>query len=90
MTKEEFIAKYEGWFSYTRREELKKQMESDLDAVFQALRQPLVSGSDSVKSCQNCKYYTADKNRCNHEYWNLCIKRDDEGYVKSYGYHHFR
>jgi hypothetical protein len=49
-----------------------------------------VSGSDSIKSCQNCKFYTADKNRCNHEYWNLCIKRDDEGYVKSYGYHHFR
>ena len=45
MTKQEFIAKYEGWFSYTRREELKKQMESDLDAVFQSLRQPLVSGS---------------------------------------------
>ena len=45
MTKQEFIAKYEGWFSYTRREELKKQMEFDLDAVFQALRQPLVSGS---------------------------------------------
>ncbi len=49
-----------------------------------------VSGSDSIKSCQNCKFYTADKNRCNHEYWSLCIKRDDEGYVKSYGYHHFR
>ena len=32
MTKQEFIAKYEGWLSYTRREELKKQMESDLDA----------------------------------------------------------
>ena len=45
MTKQEFIAKYEGWFSYTRREELKKQMESDLDAVFQALRQPPVIGS---------------------------------------------
>ena len=42
MTKQEFIAKYEGWFSYTHREELKKQMESDLDEVFQALRQPLV------------------------------------------------
>ena len=42
-----------------------------------------------IKSCQNCKFYTADKIRCNHEYWNLCIKRDDEGYVKSYNYHHF-
>ena len=42
MTKQEFIEKYEGWFSYTRREELKKQMESDLDEVFQALRLPLV------------------------------------------------
>ena len=45
MTKQEFIAKYEGWFSYTHREELKKQMESDLDAVFQSLRQQIVSGS---------------------------------------------
>ena len=45
MTKQEFIAKYEGWFSYTHREELKKQMESDLEAVFQALRKPLTSGS---------------------------------------------
>ncbi len=44
MTPQEFIAKYEGWFSYTRREELKKEMESDLDAVFQALHQPPVMG----------------------------------------------
>ena len=33
MTKKEFIAKYEGWFSYTRREELKKQMENDLEHI---------------------------------------------------------
>ena len=33
MTKQEFIAKYEGWFSYTRREELKKQMENDLEYI---------------------------------------------------------
>lgn len=51
---------------------------------------PPVSGSDSFKSCQNCKFYTADKNRCNHEYWSLCIIRDDDGYVKSYAYHHLR
>lgn len=52
MTKQEFIAKYEGWFSYTRREELKKQMESDLDEVFQALRLPLVSGSLTLPKCK--------------------------------------
>lgn len=51
---------------------------------------PSISGSDTVKSCQNCKFYTADKNRCNHEYWTWCIKRDDDGYVTSYAYHHFR
>ena len=39
MTKQEFIAKYEGWFSYTHREELKKQMENDLEAVFQKLNE---------------------------------------------------
>ena len=42
MTKKEFIAKYEGWFSYTRREELKKEMETDLEEMFTALRQPTV------------------------------------------------
>ena len=49
MTKQEFIAKYEGWFSYTRREELKKEMEADLESLFIALRQPPVSGSLSFK-----------------------------------------
>lgn len=49
-----------------------------------------VSGSDSIKSCQNCTFYTSDKNRCNHKYWSWCVKRDDEGYVTSYAYHHFR
>jgi hypothetical protein len=49
-----------------------------------------VSGSDTVKNCQNCKFYTADKNRCNHGYWSWCIKRDDEGYVTWYVFHHFR
>lgn len=49
-----------------------------------------VSGSDTIKSCQNCKFYTPEKNRCNHEYWSWCVKRDDDGYVKSYAYHHFR
>ena len=33
MTKQEFISKYEGWFSYTHREELKKQMENDLEYI---------------------------------------------------------
>jgi hypothetical protein len=47
----------------------------------------VVGSSDTVKNCQNCKFYTADKNRCNHDYWSLCIKRDDEGYVTSYVYH---
>ena len=62
MTKQEFIAKYEGWFSYTRREELKKQMEFDLDAVFQALHQSLVSGSLPLPKCkcgQNALPYKA-------------------------------
>lgn len=75
MTKQEFIAKYEGWFSYTRREELKKQMESDLDEVFQALRLPLVSGSLPLPKCkcgQNALPYKAqieiDKcSRCGNE-----------------------
>ena len=75
MTKQEFIAKYEGWFSYTRREELKKQMESDLDEVFQALRLPLVSGSLTLPKCkcgQNALPYKAqierDKcSRCGNE-----------------------
>lgn len=75
MTKQEFIAKYEGWFSYTRREELKKQMESDLDEVFQALYLPLVSGSLTLPKCkcgQNALPYKAqieiDKcSRCGNE-----------------------
>ena len=33
MTKQEFIEKYEGWFSYTHREDLKKQMENDLEYI---------------------------------------------------------
>ena len=33
MTKQEFIAEYEGWFSYTHREDLKKQMENDLEYI---------------------------------------------------------
>ena len=41
MKKEDFIAKYEGWFSYSRREELKKEMEADLEKVFAALGQPI-------------------------------------------------
>jgi hypothetical protein len=55
-----------------------------------ALSKDAVGGSNTVKDCQNCKFYTADRNRCNHDYWNLCIKRDDEGYVTSYVYHHYR
>ena len=58
MTKQEFIAKYEGWFSYTRREELKKEMEADLESLFIALRQPPVSecnaDSDKLVECINC------------------------------------
>lgn len=50
----------------------------------------VLADSDTVRSCQNCKFYTAYKNRCNHEYWGWCIKRDDNGYVTSYDYHHFR
>lgn len=53
----------------------------------ESLKQHNVSGSDSIKSCQNCTFYTSDKNRCNHKYWSWCVKRDDEGYVTSYAYH---
>lgn len=52
MTKQGFIAKYEGWFSYTRREELKKEMEADLESLFIALRQPPVIGS----VCDTCTW----------------------------------
>ena len=53
MTTQEFIAKYEGWFSYTRREELKREMEADLESVFTALCQPPVIGS--VFTCKNAE-----------------------------------
>ena len=53
MTKQEFIAKYEGWFSYTRREELKKQMENDLEAVFQKLNESQILEESKQF---NCKY----------------------------------
>lgn len=33
MEKEEFVARYERWFSYDGREDLKKQMLNDLEAV---------------------------------------------------------
>ena len=64
MTKKEFIAKYEGWFSYTRREELKKEMETDLELVSQALRIHDVVGQseqlepyepDNFPKCVLCK-----------------------------------
>ena len=61
MTKQEFIAKYEGWFSYTHREELKKQMESDLDAVFQALRQQLVVRQSEQLVCDCCEACGCEK-----------------------------
>ncbi len=51
-SKQEFIAKYERWFSYARREELKKEMEADLEALFTALRQPLVSSSLLLLKCE--------------------------------------
>ena len=60
------------------------------NAINEALHQPHVNGSDTIKSCQNCKFYTADKNRCNHQYWSFCVKRDDKGYVTSYTHHHYR
>lgn len=46
--------------------------------------------SDTNKTCQNCKFYIENKNRCTHEYWCWCVKRDDDGYVTSYVYHDFR
>jgi ribosome recycling factor len=57
MTKQEFIAKYEGWFSYTHREELKKQMENDLEAAFQKIR----AGRASTSMVQDVmvEYYGA-------------------------------
>ena len=51
MTKEEFISKYEGWFSYTHREELKKQMENDLEAVFQKLSESPILEESKQFNC---------------------------------------
>ena len=51
MTKQEFIAKYEGWFSYTHREELKKQMENDLEAVFQKLNESPILEESKQFNC---------------------------------------
>ncbi len=48
-----------------------------------------VRRSGDRKSCQNCKYYTASKNRCNHPNWSWCVKRDGDGFVIEYIYHHF-
>ena len=69
MTTQGFIAKYEGWFSYTRREELKKEMEADLGSLFIALHQPPVVGRSE---------------QCDHDYsdgtgtgWNVCKKCGD-------------
>ena len=51
MTKQEFIAKYEGWFSYTRREDLKKQMENDLEAVFKKLNESHILEESKQFNC---------------------------------------
>ena len=51
MTQKEFIAKYEGWFSYTHREELKKQMENDLEAVFQKLNESHIIEESKQFNC---------------------------------------
>lgn len=40
-----------------------------------------------VITCNNCKFYTPEKNKCNHFFWHLCTVRDDEGFVSVYNYH---
>jgi len=67
MTTQEFIAKYEGWFSYTRREELKKEMEADLESVFTALRQPPVSGLVADAVGRNCPFCGEPCPECSHK-----------------------
>lgn len=48
------------------------------------------SDNDSdPKSCVNCINYNCDKNSCSHQYWHMCIIRDDDGYVIDYIYHHY-
>lgn len=80
MTKEDFIKKYKVWFSYTHRETLTSEMDADLDTLIEALRQPVVSGSDRIAyieeelgRCNWCnrdaKYKTINQgNLCNHCY----------------------
>ena len=63
MTKKEFIAKYEGWFSYTHREELKKQMENDLEAVFQKLNESksiLKTSIYDLEKCEKCRSFDTE------------------------------
>ena len=38
MTKQDFIEKWISWVSYTNREKLTNEMESDLESVSQSLR----------------------------------------------------
>lgn len=67
MTKQEFISKYEGWFSYTGRDKLKKQMEADLESVIKALRQCNVVGQSEQLVCDcgnpNLTWYGNDDDK---------------------------
>lgn len=55
MTKQEFILKYEIWLSYTGRDELKKQMEYDLESVIKSFTQCSVIGRREQLVCPNCE-----------------------------------
>jgi hypothetical protein len=57
MTKQDFIEKWIGWVSYTDREKLENEMESDLEAVSQALRIHDVVGRSEQLPCRKCGDY---------------------------------
>ncbi len=75
---------------YQMRQVSTAQVAKFLDQYTESLQTKVVSGNYTIKHCGNCKFHTPEKNRCNHENWNLCVKRDDDGFVISHAYHEFR
>ena len=76
MTKQDFIKKWIGWVSYTERKKLRKEMESDLEAVSQTD----VSGS-TVNQCPEFPFFGAsypDARCVDGQLWDL-DKCDDNG-----------
>jgi len=56
MTKQDFIEKWIVWVSYTDREKLENEMETDLEAVSQALRiHDVVGRSEQLKAISDLK-----------------------------------